>query len=687
MSQSISFRRTVPVLACLDVSKSLAFYQEKLGFQIERQDEAYGVAARDEIEVHLWRCDDSTEFRAVSCRIEVQGINALYDEYRGRKVTHPDGALAEQSWGYKEFSILDCDGNQLTFAEPLAKTANIAIEPMTRKPVVDDAFEVTAEELAFLTTVSPNCGGTRLEIPPPRVSPERRRQRRLTFRNDRNLYQRTCSATQKRIIAVYSPDKNVPIFSQEEWWSDRWDPLSFGRNFDSSRPFFEQFAELRRLVPAKALTNVNCENSDFNNNLHNCKNCYMSFGCLNSEDAYYCSDSNTLRDCIDVWWSKNIELGVGIFNSNTLYDCAFCEDCSESNNLMFCNGCNNCTDCFGCFGLNRKKYCIFNVEYSKEEYEKHTSRFDRGSFQQFQKLQARTKAFYCGHPQRAVKTLFAEDCSGDLVYRSQNCQNCFTVGDCEACRHLYQCGRNKTCHDMDYCYDNSGLVYEALGSYLCFHSAFLVDCHNCSDSYYLIECHSAKNCFACVGLRNCEYCIFNKQYSKANYEALVPKIVAAMKQNNEWGEFFPAEISPFGYNETDASLFYPLSQKEVSSFGWNWCEFEKPEPAAARVIPAAELVDHISQIDESYRDSAVACEVTGALFRFASKELEFYQRHRLPLPRRHPEQRNRDMLALRNPMRLWDRICDKCGTTTATSYPPDEKLSIYCESCYVDEQR
>lgn len=31
----------------------------------------------------------------------------------------------------------------------------------------------------------------------------------------------------------------------------------------------------------------------------------------------------------------------------------------------------------------------------------------------------------------------------------------------------------------------------------------------------------------------------------------------------EWGEFFPHEHSPFGYNETVANEYFPMTESEV----------------------------------------------------------------------------------------------------------------------------
>ena len=36
-----------------------------------------------------------------------------------------------------------------------------------------------------------------------------------------------------------------------------------------------------------------------------------------------------------------------------------------------------------------------------------------------------------------------------------------------------------------------------------------------------------------------------------------------MKSTGEWGEFFPHELSPFGYNETVAQEYFPLNEAQA----------------------------------------------------------------------------------------------------------------------------
>jgi len=67
------------------------------------------------------------------------------------------------------------------------------------------------------------------------------------------------------MISNYSPDKQFKIYEASEWWSDKWDALEYSRDFDFSRPFFEQIKELIKDVPKMSIINNTPENSDYCN--------------------------------------------------------------------------------------------------------------------------------------------------------------------------------------------------------------------------------------------------------------------------------------------------------------------------------------------------------------------------------------------------------------------------------------
>jgi hypothetical protein len=77
------------------------------------------LIARDEIELFLQRNGDVTLAEWTTLRIEVQGLEKLYQEFvdRDPKMIHPNSALEKKAWGSTDFSILDPNGVCITFYE------------------------------------------------------------------------------------------------------------------------------------------------------------------------------------------------------------------------------------------------------------------------------------------------------------------------------------------------------------------------------------------------------------------------------------------------------------------------------------------------------------------------------------------------------------------------------------------
>ena len=126
----------------------------------------------------------------------------------------------------------------------------------------DISFEITDKDLEFYKKVSPKFEDRKYLIPTPKLCPDCRQQRRLSFRNERKLYKRKCDVTEKNIISVYSPDKSYKIYEKDEWRSDNLESLDYGTTFNFSKSFFEQFKELKNNVPKMNLMISHCENCD-----------------------------------------------------------------------------------------------------------------------------------------------------------------------------------------------------------------------------------------------------------------------------------------------------------------------------------------------------------------------------------------------------------------------------------------
>ena len=87
-------------------------------------------------------------------------------------------------------------------------------------------FVIEPEDFAFYE---------KIKVPAPTFCPECRMVRRMLWRNERALYKRKCDATGKDIISIYSQDKPLKVYDQKYWWSDNWDPMEYGRDYDFSK--------------------------------------------------------------------------------------------------------------------------------------------------------------------------------------------------------------------------------------------------------------------------------------------------------------------------------------------------------------------------------------------------------------------------------------------------------------------
>jgi hypothetical protein len=154
-------------------------------------------------------------------------------------------------------------------------------------------------------------------------------------------------------------------------------------------------------------------------------------------------------------------------------------------------------------------------------------------------------------------------------------------------------------------------------------------------------------------------------------------------QAGEWGQFFPRELSPFGYNETIAQEYFPLTKKQVLEKGWRWKEEEEGPEEQNYLGPVVPVPDDIKDADEGICTKILRCESSGKLFKINPKELTFYRTMKLPLPRKCFMQRQKERFALRNPRHLWKRNCAKCKKEIETTYSPERPETVYCEECYL----
>ena len=95
---------------------------------------------------------------------------------------------------------------------------------------------------------------------------------------------------------------------------------------------------------------------------------------------------------------------------------------------------------------------------------------------------------------------------------------------------------------------------------------------NCIDCNFIFNCNNCQDCFGCVNLKKKQYCILNKQYTKEEYESLLPKIIEHMKQAGEWGQFLPMKYSSYSYNESVAQDVLPIEKHQIETYESRWLD-------------------------------------------------------------------------------------------------------------------
>lgn len=541
-----------------------------------------------------------------------------------------------------------------------------------------DEFTVQERDRTFLEKAAVQIKGKSYPIPEPTLCPLCRQRRRFAFRNERNLYRRKCDGSGKEIISMYPPNAPYKVYAQDVWWQSNWDATQYGRQFNFQKSFFEQFSDLTKSTPRIALLNVNSVNSDYCNFTGDVKNSYLIFGSVYSEDCFYGSPYYS-RNCVDTLVLRDCELCYECIDCRKLYNCFYCQDCNNSNDLLFCFDLQGCSECIGCAGLRSKKHCIFNEQLSKEEYLKKKKAINLCDPKHRKALEEGLERLKQIVPHQAVLATHSENVSGSHVFHSKNTFESFFADRCQDCAYCAQVVDLKDCFDNNYTEENE-LCYEYLGMYANSHTAFSLFCRHTNETYYSDYCVNCEYIFGCSNVRDKKYCILNKQYTKEEYENLLPRIIEHMKREGEWGEFFPIEISPFAYNETVAQEYFSLTKEEALNQGWRWKEDDEREFQPQTV----EIPLDIKDVNPSICDEVLACEITGRNYRIIPQELAFYRSMNLPIPRKHPDQRHRERIAKRNPRKLYSRTCDKCSQKVLTSYSSDSPERIYCEKCHLE---
>lgn len=529
----------------------------------------------------------------------------------------------------------------------------------------------------------------KMKVPAPKVCPPCRFKMRAVFRNERTLYKRVCNLCEKSIITMYNPNSPYVVYCNDCWISDKWDPYSYAMDYDPSKPFFDQLKELIVRVPKSATyssvstgVNINSEYTNFAGGnkdgylLFNCgpnnENCAYSRGLIDSRDvfdAYYGDKLENCYECVNVHKSTGIIYGQNI------------SDCIDSRFVINCSGCQNC---FGCINLRHKSYYFFNEPLEREEWLRRVSEISE-SYIKTEEFKKKFREFSLKFPYRSNNNLKTENCSGDYIFESKNCLDCFEVSFGENMRYSFSVKKGKDCADMIGHCRSSELLYNGVGvgagarNVIC---SWWVE--SSQDVEYSFAVRRSKNCVGCDAIQNGNFVILNKRYSKEEYQEVKNKITEELKDKDIYGDFFPSELSFFAYNETTGQDNMPLTKEEALNQGFRW-EEEIQKTEGKETLKTEDIPDNTKKVKNSFLNEILSCTKCSRNYRLTVREFEFYQKMLISIPRECWNCRFIDRIIRRGPYKFWNRNCAKCQKEITTNYAPQRPEIVYCEKCYQQE--
>ncbi len=237
-----------------------------------------------------------------------------------------------------------------------------------------------------------------------------------------------------------------------------------------------------------------------------CQNCQREFTVEPEDFKFYekISDKNSeVKVPAPTWCPEcRAKRRMNFYNAKTLYK-RKCDKCGKSIFSIYSE--NNgftvwCNDCWWADNWDSGEY--------QQDYD-----FSKSFWDQFSVLQKRV-------PRPASETEHLQIVNSPYVNACGNAKNCYLVfvaDHVEDSRYCYSVSALKNvadCLNIEQAENSYNLVYCAK----IYGSTFSSYCDNCVDVHFSKKLKNCNNCFGCVNLKNKSYCIFNKQYTKKEYE-------------------------------------------------------------------------------------------------------------------------------------------------------------------------
>ncbi len=412
--------------------------------------------------------------------------------------------------------------------------------------------------------------------------------------------------------------------------------------------FFNQVSQLFHDTPSPNMRNKNAENSDYSDVVVYSKNAYLSNTVINwCENVIYSisiKDNSTniidsmmvWNNCSNIFTSKNVINSYNVFYSKNIHNSS---DIWFSTNLIWCH------NCIWCDSLENKTYHINNNAYTKDQFDEELKKLSKNQFIQN----------YTDVLKKKTTNLLCEQTNGISNIECENLDNWYYCYNVKNGKNLFLHG---SALGSEYAYDCYTWWSPQVKNFYAVNASWNGEYYYCcvgndwgSNMFYSINCDNCSFCLGCIWLKNKSYCILNKQYTKEERYEKVDEIFSQMEQDGTLGEFFPATMNPFYFNDTAAYLIDPTFTKEEVTAKWYLRRDEPIKvdiPEGMDVVQTTEL-DQYEWYDNEWNRTInadilkkVIQDEQGNVYRIIPMEYKFLVKHWLPLPRKHRLERMKE---------------------------------------------
>ncbi len=446
------------------------------------------------------------------------------------------------------------------------------------------------------------------------------------------------------ILTINSPKhRRNDVLSANDYLSYQEKLTSFWKEYNFDKDFNKNLLQLvQNTKMIQFITWYDNENWNYATSVFSSKNIYLSNIVINSENVFY--SFSVKWNCYNVYNSvvvrdnsENIYTSLNVVKSMNIFYSKFIENSSNiwfSSNLIWCH------ECIWCNWLKNKSYCIQNKQYNKEIY-----------LQMKKKILLQKGKFLERYKKIPNKWSFKNsiNVSWSAISNSENITNWYFVYNTVNWKNIIMTwweNWNKNMFNVVNAWspannDFYNIMWAWLVSSNLYNSSHVAKSMNIYYSYFLENC---SYCFWCVWLKNKQFCILNKQYSKEERFEKVNKIFEQMEKDWQLWKFFPANMNPFYFNDTVAYLIDDSFTKEEVTKEWFLRREEEIKvdiPEWVEIVKTTELNKYQwynekweRRIDPEIMKKVIIDEKWNA-YRIVKMEYEFLMKQWLPLPQIH----------------------------------------------------